>query len=246
MLLVNLFGRGIKMASNQTWWEWLNHWMSQSSSDWFPLAWAMDNNPILIGVQVVGGAVLAVTFLTLALGIMYQGYLGGYLDKNHRLVTLFFASFLAMCGLTFIAREVVIFVPLYWVYGAVKTVTAIFAVLTLITYVKLFSAIKEYPTPKEYLALKAQKKDLERKEARLNKHIKAWTDDVGEHIQHLKKQHTVLANDLTSKGLPVTLIDDSLHKSVEPMSKDEALDSLEKIKKDLDTLMQNINDKESN
>lgn len=228
----------MSIEPSQTWWEWLNYWMSQSASDWHPIAWAMDNNPILIAIHVIAGVILA-------LGIAYQSYIGGYLSKEHRSVTLFFAAFLVMCGVSFITREVVIFIPVFWIYGAIKSITAILAFLTMVAYAKLLPTLKNYPTPKEFLELKEQKLELERRELELNKHLQVWNDDVGHHINLLKGQQQILAEDLAKKGLPVTSIDDSLHKSTEPISKEEALTSLNKIKTDLNTLMGNLNNTES-
>ncbi|CAN5203717.1 hypothetical protein BH09PAT1_BH09PAT1_1450 [soil metagenome] len=233
------------LQETQTWLDWLNYWMRQDASNWQSISSAMGHNPIVVGIHVIFGGVLAIIFLILAGALIHASYTGGYMDKAQRYVNLFFIAFLVMCGVLFTTREVTMFYPLFWVASGVKILTTVFGLLTLIAYIKIFPTNERYPTPREYKQMVMDKENLERSSEQLNEHIKICTEDVSSHISSLKRQQKELTKELIRKSLPVSKSDDYIHETSEPVTKAEALMTLEKIKHDLDMLMEDINGRES-
>lgn len=231
----------ISFILTQTWWEWLNYWMSQDANNWHPISWAVDDNPIVIGIHLIAGTVLALTFLFLGTGMIFQTKKQGFASNEHKWVAIFFLSFIWMCGFTFIVREITFFLPIFWIYGAVKLTTAFFAFLTMVTYAKMLPYLLTLPSIKEFSQVKADKVELQRQANLLNEHISIWTEDVGQHITILKKQQIELSKELQDKGLPVTTLEDIHDSGASSMSKAETLSSLEKMKTELEALLDNVN-----
>jgi hypothetical protein len=226
----------------QTWWEWLDYWMSQDSSNWHSIAWALDYNPIVIGMHLIAGTTLALSFFTIAGGASYLARKQGFLTKEHRNITFFFVTFIIMCGLTFVFREITFFTPIFWIYGSIKMVTAVFALLTAVTYIRAVPDFAKMPSAKEYKKAIEEKEIIERKSILLKEHLDVWKADVGYHISLLKGQQKALTDDLASKGIPVTPLLDDEHTTLNPEKKAQALASLEKMQEELSALLENIND----
>jgi len=227
------------LENKQTWWGWLDYWMSQDSSNWHPISWAVDNNPIVIGLHLIAGTVLALSFLSILISHIKLVSRQGFVGKEHKRLTIFFILFLGLMSVTFMFREITFFIPIYWVYGSIKLVAAVFAFLSAITYIKFMPYLRALPTIREMNQLKEDKAKFERRAKLLKEHVNIWREDVGYHITLLKEQQKLLATDLSSKGLPVTPIDD-IH-DTGGMTKVQALTSLEKIQDELNTLIDNVN-----
>jgi hypothetical protein len=227
--------------NKQTWWGWLDYWMSQDSSNWHPIAWAVDNNPIVIGMHLIAGTVLALSFLSILISFIRIIKNQGFVGKQHKLVTVFFGLFLGLMSVMFVVREATLFMPIYWIYASVKIITAVFAFLTAVTYMKFLPYLKSLPSVSEMNQLKTDKLKYERRAKLLNEHVNVWREDIGYHITLLKQQQKALADDLSSKGLPVTPIED-IHDTGE-MTKAQALHSLEKIQSELTALVDSVNNR---
>lgn len=218
----------------QSWAEWFNYWMSQSTDNWHPLSWAVDGNPIVIGLHLLAGTMLALSFYTIGGLMTYATYTHGFTSRAQKLTALFFLSFIFLCGTTFVVREVTFFTPIFWVYGSIKLVTAIMATLTAVSYAIYYKRfLEEQPTVEKVKALQSRAEIAERKVSLLSEHLETWSKDVGAHIEALKGQHKILAVDLRQKGLSVPDID-NLHTT--ESDKDDVMKSLDIIKLELENL----------
>lgn len=229
------------LLDNHQWWNWFNYWMNQNADNWLPISSAVDQNPLVIGLHLVGNILISLSFFVMGILFIQLSKKQGFLSKAHKLSSWFFVIFIFLCGIVFIFRDIVFFIPIFWITGAVLLITGVFSVMTTILYAKAMPYILAVPTSKELNDLKEQKEELERKTKLLNSHIDTWRGDVGYHINLLKGQQKRLAEDLIDKGVSVTLLE-NIHESYTPEKKAEALKSLETIKDELDNLAANVLD----
>lgn len=213
--------------------EWINTWLSQSGVDWFTLGQAVGNNPLVMGLYIAACGILSVSFTTL--GVMFIATLkrSGFLSKEHKSVSIFFISFIILCGLSFASMVSAIFFPFYWIYGGVLFVTGVAALLTVIIYLKNYEALSDLPSQKTLTNLKTENELLRKKSKVLDEHLGIWTQNVGYHIQVLKNQHQNLSEELSK---PVQKTSEVSTVIVDDVTKQKVLETLEKIQAELQTL----------
>ncbi len=230
--------------SNTSWIEWFWYWMSQTGDDWHTIAWAVDNNPLVIALIIGSGAVLSISFFVIAVLTAYGAKTQGFFSTGHKRVVIWFILFLTLCGVLFAAKIGLFFIPLFWVYGAIKLITASSMLGTVIMYIRYFKDIMNVPTRLEWDKVLRDKAEAERKITLLTDHLDIWTDEVNNHIEILKQQHDELATTLSDKGIPVSTIEDSEIHRTSDTNRQQALNSLEKIRRELKVLAENITDLE--
>jgi hypothetical protein len=212
----------------QSFWDKVNYWMSQSSDNWQTLSAAMDYNPILIGIHVISGFIMAVSFFTISFLILHGVKQKGFFSQEQKRLTLFFIVFICLCGTTFLSREIMFVYPLYWVYGAIKGIAALFAGTTAFLYLKNYKRLLESPSSKEWKSVIEELRLLKKENALLKSHVDAWNKNMSLQISFLSGLHTKYKESIDTPS--------DLHSTEDSTNKKDALDTLERIKRELEIL----------
>jgi PAS domain S-box-containing protein len=103
--------------------------------------------PGLIGLHVAADALIALAYVSISLTLLY--FVRRRADIDFNWIIVCFAVFIVACGATHLMDIWVIWQPVYWLSGGVKTITAVASVGTAILLLKLVPAALRVPGPAE-------------------------------------------------------------------------------------------------
>lgn len=103
----------------------------QSQFDMFmPHGMCLLWRPELMSLHIVSDALIALAYFTIPFAILRFVRGKDALERKHLGLSLLFAAFIALCGLTHLISIIVLWVPIYIIEGWIKAVTAIASLAT--------------------------------------------------------------------------------------------------------------------
>jgi PAS domain S-box-containing protein len=117
-------------------------------------------NPALVWVHATSDTLIALAYVSIPFTLVYLSRRRK--DLPFHWMFLCFGLFIVSCGLTHVLEVVTIWVPLYWLSGGVKVVTAVASVTTACLLVPLIPRVLALPSPSQ---LEQAKRALEKSEA---------------------------------------------------------------------------------
>lgn len=115
--------------------------------DYLPRGDALLWQPSMIALHTVSDFFIGVAFLLIPLAMLRFLRLRRDLPENSRRLAGFFMLFIAACGVTHLADTVTIWVPVYWLHGLLKAVTASLSIATAVVMWPLIPQILRLPSP---------------------------------------------------------------------------------------------------
>jgi len=124
--------------------------------------------PAILAVHVGADALIAFAYFTIPFTLVYL--VRKRIELRFSWIFVSFAIFIVACGASHVMEIWTIWVPMYWLSGGIKVVTAAASVMTAVLLIKLVPVALRFPSP---AALQAANDDmarevLERKRAELN------------------------------------------------------------------------------
>ncbi|MGZ5059935.1 MAG: PAS domain-containing protein, partial [Methylobacter sp.] len=99
-----------------------------SINDFTPHGYCLSWKPALLWLHVVSDVLIAVAYFSIPLVLIY--FIRQRKDFPYTRLTIMFAGFIVACGTTHLLSAITIWIPLYWLDGMVKAVTAIASIST--------------------------------------------------------------------------------------------------------------------
>ena len=156
----------------------------------------------------------------------------GFFTKEQQPVSIFFISFLVLCGVSCSAFFLTFFYPLYWILGGILLITGVSASMTAMLYLKNHKKLSAIPTRKEVDSLRKENLLLKSSSDMLTEHLHVWAENVSQQIQLLKSKHKRLSEEL-NKAEADTLTEHTTSDD----RRLKVLTALEKIKRELKSVV---------
>src|ERR1700687_6062456 len=89
----------------------------------------------LVALHIASDAIITLSYYSIPITLVY--FVKQKPDLPYRWMFLMFGAFIVACGTTHLMEVITVYVPIYWVSGSIKAVTALLSVITAITLVPL-------------------------------------------------------------------------------------------------------------
>lgn len=134
-----------------------------------PRSVCMFHEPRLIIMHGIDDALIFIAYIIISISLF--GAFRIVKEKNIPLQGFLwmFGIFIFFCGLTHAMGVLNLYVTFYWLDGAIKTVCAIFSLLTAFKFVAVPGILKDMYTGEEYRQLMLKNKELEERLTKLEK-----------------------------------------------------------------------------
>jgi len=113
--------------------------------------------PAILAVHVGTDSLIALAYFTIPFVLVY--FVRKRAELRFTWIFLSFAIFIVACGVSHVMEIWTIWVPMYWLSGGIKLITALASVVTALLLIKLVPAALRFPSPS---ALQAANDDLAR------------------------------------------------------------------------------------
>lgn len=172
--------------------------------NFIPHGFCLNWTPALLWLHVLSDAVIVISYYFIPLVIFY--FIRRRQDLPYPRVFSMFAAFIVACGTTHLLSIITIWIPLYWLDGWLKALTAMISFVTAIVMVRIVPQAlqlpstvtqlrseiqeKEKATQAKNLALIAMQESEERLQFALETiHTGAWDLDLTNHTAYRSKEH---------------------------------------------------------
>jgi PAS domain S-box-containing protein len=122
-------------------------WNLFSSSDLLPHGFCYQWKPLLVWLHVITDALIAAAYFSIPAILIYLVKKKRDLPFDWMFVC--FGTFIAACGATHVMEVVTLWLPLYWISGGVKLITALASVSTAALLVRVVPRVLSFPTPED-------------------------------------------------------------------------------------------------
>lgn len=167
-------------------------------------------HPGVLGLHLASDALITAAYLSIPFTLMH--FLRRRKDLEFNWMIGCFAVFIVACGTTHLLGIVTVWLPIYWVSGAVKAITAAASVPTAILLVKMMPTALRWPSPKALreanqqlqlanttlLAQAAEQERMERELQRINRELQ---DQLGD----MRRLHELSTRLIQTTELPKVL-----------------------------------------
>ena len=118
-----------------------------------PHGYCLTWSPGLLWLNVLSDVLIALAYYSIPLGIAY--FVRQRKDLQYRWLFLMFGAFILACGTTHLISAVTIWVPLYWLDGWMKAMTAAISVVTAVVMIWVIPRALQLPSPAQMEALRS-------------------------------------------------------------------------------------------
>jgi PAS domain S-box-containing protein len=168
-----------------------------SADGFMPHGMCYQWQPDILALHVISDGITALAYFSISGTLLY--FVHRRIDFRHNWIFLCFAIFIIACGFTHVMEILTIWLPMYWLSGGIKLITALASVSTAILLIMYFPRALRLPTPS---AMENARLDVERE---VGERIRAEEDlrrlnstlDVGaaDRIVRLEAINRALAED---------------------------------------------------
>jgi PAS domain S-box-containing protein len=109
-----------------------------------PHGYCLSWSPILLWLHVISDILITFAYYSIPLTLIY--FIRQRKDFPYPWLAVLFAGFIIACGTTHLLSAITVWIPLYWLDGLVKAVTAVLSVLTAVLMVWLTPRILSMPS----------------------------------------------------------------------------------------------------
>ncbi|MDX1667824.1 MAG: histidine kinase dimerization/phospho-acceptor domain-containing protein, partial [Limnobacter sp.] len=134
--------------------------MTNNFSAFMPHGYCISWDPFLLGLHLSSDALIALAYFSIPFGILYLVHQKK--DLSFKPVYYLFAGFILACGVTHVLGMVTLWIPMYYIQGWMKAVTALVSVATAVYLLPKLPQILALPDLQETLNLNSSlKKEAE-------------------------------------------------------------------------------------
>lgn len=127
--------------------------------DLIPHGYCLSWSPVLLWLHVISDLLIALAYYSIPLIIVY--FIRQRKDFPYPWLVTMFAGFIVACGTTHLLSVVTIWIPLYWLEGWLKAVTAIISIATAVLMLWVIPRALSLPSAAQLLAEIQQRKSAE-------------------------------------------------------------------------------------
>src|SRR5260370_4867971 len=117
------------------------------STGFMPHGFCYQWKPLLIWLHGISDTLIAIAYFSIPLTLIYLVRKKRSIPFDWMFVC--FGCFIAACGATHVMEVVTLWIPVYWISGAVKVITAFVSLPTAILLARVVPQILEMPTARE-------------------------------------------------------------------------------------------------
>ncbi|QFY43858.1 PAS domain S-box protein [Candidatus Methylospira mobilis] len=136
-----------------------------------PHGYCLSWNPALLSLHVLSDVIIALSYYSIPVCLAY--FVRRRKDLPYRRLFWMFGLFIVACGTTHLLATIIIWVPLYWLDGFAKAITALFSAVTAVAMVWIIPRALQLPTSVQLEAEIAERKKAQQEQQevldRLNK-----------------------------------------------------------------------------
>src|SRR6266852_2975647 len=172
-------------------------WKLFASSELLPHGFCYQWKPLLVWLHVISDTLIAVAYFSIPPILIYLVKKKRDLPFDWMFVC--FGTFIAACGATHLMEVVTLWLPLYWISGGVKVITALASLSTAALLVRVVPRVLCLPSTEE---MRTANEELNRQAAMLKKteeRFRQMADNIQEIFWHLNRS----ANSRSIRSIPI-------------------------------------------
>ena len=158
--------------------------------------------PGVVWLHAVSDGLIAAAYLSIPITLFY--IIRKRRDLPFDWMVLCFSTFIVACGMTHVMEVWTLWIPVYWLSGLIKAITAAVSVATAVLLVRVAPKILELPSPAELKVINtslateiAQRKEAESTTRRLNEELERR---VGERTYEWQLAYSLLAAEIEQRN----------------------------------------------
>ncbi|MGZ5011004.1 MAG: EAL domain-containing protein, partial [Methylobacter sp.] len=127
--------------------------------DLIPHGYCLSWSPVLLWLNVIADLLTALSFYSIPLMLVY--FIRQRKDEPYSWLVILVASFIMACGTMHLLAVITIWIPLYWLDGLLKALTAIISVVTVVLMRRVIPRVLSLPSAAQLQAEIQQRKTAE-------------------------------------------------------------------------------------
>lgn len=152
--------------------------------------------PDLIALHVISDALIAFAYFAIPLILVHFVRRRPLAEWMFSRVLLLFAAFIMLCGVTHVFGIITMWVPVYYLEGAVKLLTALVSLATAAALVPIVPRVLAMRSPEELAQINAQLQDEIRAREAADRELQKTIDDLSRSNRELEQFAYVASHDL--------------------------------------------------
>jgi len=118
-----------------------------AGNGWMPHGFCIQWTPSILWSYVISDALIALSYYSIPFALAY--FVWRRKDLQFRWIFLMFSAFILACGTTHLFSILLLWQPFYWIDAILKSITAIFSIVTAIYLVRVIPQALRLPSPAE-------------------------------------------------------------------------------------------------
>ncbi|MDO9048256.1 MAG: PAS domain S-box protein [Methylobacter sp.] len=128
-------------------------------NDFIPHGYCLSWSPVLLWLHVISDLLITLAYYSIPLILVY--FIRQRKDFPYPLLAIMFAGFIIACGTTHLLSAITIWIPLYWLDGLIKALTAIVSVITAVLMLWVIPGALSLPSVAQLQAEMQKRRTIE-------------------------------------------------------------------------------------